>query len=32
MVMLRSLMLRWQFVATDDVMKLDVEMAVGPYW
>jgi len=25
-------MLRWQLVAIDDVMKLDVQMAVGSYW
>jgi len=30
--MLFSLMLKWHLVATDDVMKLDVEMAVVLYW
>jgi hypothetical protein len=27
-----SLMLRWQLVAGDDDMQLDVEMTVGRYW
>ena len=32
MVMLRSLMLSWQFVVTGDVMWLDVDIELGRYW